>query len=342
MSNVNVRLAGLRILKTEEARCRTGNYLIEPDKATDLPPGVTQVEYLELLAPKLWSLVFQAGDLPRMCNLLCENDLEPSSHIVPLPSKISIDKYRLIIPETLLSSLSETDQAKAERFVPPAQVQNQEPILFRFIKKCYADELMNKGKLRISSFERCRKQEGGCGDRFDKDEGKGVFSIQAGDFTAEFMLQVGGNPLMLCMALSPEARKQKDDVCIEIFDLSALINAVSTALMEKGLTINRIMHGPCSYADRLFVRKCVKSGHAFEKLLRQMFTGPTGFDYHICERIPLNEVGERHYFTKPTRFSEEHEYRIVWDCDSVPKEGKVDVTLKDVQSFCRLYEGHLI
>ena len=339
MSNINVRLAGMRILKTEEARCRSGNYLIEPEKATDLPPGVTQVEYLELLAPKLLSLVFPADDLPRMRELLCENNLEPASHIVPLRAKISIDEYQLVIPETLLGSLSKAEQAKAEKYVPPTQVRYQEPTLFRFIKKCYADELIDKGKLRISSFERCRKQEGGCGDRFDQDEGKGVFSIQAGDFTAEFMLQVGGNPLMLCMSLSPNARKQKDDVCIEIFDLPALIDSVSTALTEKRLAIKRIMHGPCSYADRLFVRKCVKSGHALEKLLEQIYTSPTGFDYDLCETIPLNEIGERHYFTKPMRFSNEHEYRIVWDCDSVPKEGIVDVTLKDVQSFCRLHEN---
>ena len=143
---------------------------------------------------------------------------------------------------------------------------------------------------------------------------------------------------MLCMALSPDARKDKDDVCIEIFDLPALIVAISTGLEDKGITIKRIMHGPCTYADRLFVRKCVKSGHDLEKLLGQVMSGTGRFDYSLCGEIALNEVGDRHYFTKPRQFMEEHEYRIVWDCDCTPKDGKVDVVLENVQSFCRLYE----
>ena len=143
---------------------------------------------------------------------------------------------------------------------------------------------------------------------------------------------------MFCMALSPDARRAKDDVCIEIFDLVALIDAISVGLADKGITIKRIMHGPCSYADRLFVRRCVKSGHDFEKLLGQLMSGTGRFDFNLCGIIPLNEAGEQHYFTKPPQFADEHEYRVVWDCDCTPEDGKIYIVLKNVQSFCRLYE----
>ena len=336
MSNINVRIAGMRIRKTEEAGYVPGGYLIEPDKADDLPPGVTQVEYFEKVAPKLYTLDFKSDNLPRIQKLLSEHNTDSTSFIVP--SKVSIEEFRLIISEDLLGLLTKNEQDRAEPFAPPAQIQYQAPILYRFIKRRYAKELIEEGKLRISSFERCRKCEEGCGERFDQGEGKGVFSIQAGDITGEFVLQVGGNPLMLCTALSPDARKAKNDVCVEIFDLPALIVAISTRLTDKGITIKRIMHGPCTYTDRLFARKCVKSGHDLEKLLGQVMSGTGSFDFNLCGKIALNEFGERHYFTKPRQFADEHEYRIVWDCDCVPEDGKVDVVLENVQSFCRLYE----
>ena len=338
MSNINVRLAGMRVRKTEEAGYVPGGYLIEPDKTDNLPPGVTQVEYLEMIAPKLYMLDFKGDDLPRIQKLLSEHDPDLTSRIVPLRTTVSIKEFRLIIPEALLGVLTKKEQDRAELFVPPTQIQYRVPVLYRFIKRRYAEELIKDGKLRISSFERCRKCEGGCGERFDQGEGKGGFSIQAGDITGEFMLQVGGNPLMLCMALSPDARRSKGDVCIEIFDLFALIAAISAGLAEKGITIKRIMHGPCSYADRLFVRRCVKSGHDLEKLLGQLTSGTGSFDFNLCGKIAFNEVGEQHYFTKPMKFADEHEYRIVWDCDCIPGDGKVDIVLKNVQSFCRLYE----
>lgn len=337
MSNINVKLSGVRIRKTEDEGYVPGGYLIEPEKVPNLPSGATQVEYFELLAPKLFALDFKGTDLPRIQKLLEERDSNHTAHIVPQKVKISVDEYRLILPESLLNMLTKREQARAKVFVPPAQIQYQPPVLYRFIKGRYARELMEEGKIRISSFLRCRKCENGCGERFDQGEGKGLFVVQAGDCTAEFMLQVGGNPLMFCMALSPDARKGKEDECVEIFDLPLLINAISVGLTEAGIKIKRVLHGPCSYADRLFVRKCAKSGQALEKLVGQMVSGK-GFDFHLCGEIPLIEIGDKHYFTKPMSFSDEHEYRVVWDCESVPEDGKIDVVIKDVQSFCRLYK----
>ena len=337
MSNINVKLSGCTIRKTEEEGYVPGGYLIEPKKVPNLPSGVTQVEYFELLAPKLFALDFRGTDLARIQKLLEEHDTNHTAYIVPQKVKIAVDEYRLIIPESLLNILTKRERAKTKIFVPPAQIQYQPPVLYRFIKGRYAKELMEEGKIRISSFERCRKCENGCGERFDQGEGKGVFSVQVGDCTAEFMLQVGGNPLMFCMALSPDARKGKDDVCIEIFDLQLLVNAISVGLIKAGIIIKRVLHGPCSYSDRLFVRKCVRAGHELEKFIDQLTSGK-GLDFHRCGAIPLMEIGDRHYFTKPISFSDEHEYRIVWDCASVPEDGKIDIVLEGVQSFCRLYE----
>ena len=336
MSNINVKLSGVRIRKTEDEGYVPGGYLIEPEKVPNLPSGVTQVEYFELLAPKLFALDFKGTDLPRIQKLLEERDSNHTAHIVPQKVKMSVDEYRLILPESLLNMLTKREQARAKVFVPPAQIQYQPPVLYRFIKGRYARELMEEGKIRISSFLRCRKCENGCGERFDQGEGKGLFVVQAGDCTAEFMLQVGGNPLMFCMALSPDARKERDDVCIEIFDLPLLINAISASLAKEGIKIKRVMHGPCSYSDRLFVRRCVRAGYEFEKFIDQLISG-RGLDFHRCGEIPLMEIGDRHYFTKPMRFSDEHEYRIVWDCDSVPEDGKMDIVIEGAQSFCRLY-----
>ena len=160
-----------------------------------------------------------------------------------------------------------------------------------------------------------------------------MFAIQAGDCIAEFDIQVGGNPLMLCSSLNVNAKHNVEDACIEIFDLPAMISEITEGLRAKGLRIKRLQHGPCNYSDRLFVRKCAKVGSDLAQLLNGLMGNR--IDLEMCARMPLMEIGNKHYFTKPVNFANEHEYRIVWDCENVPPAGSVKVMLKDPSAYCR-------
>ena len=108
-------------------------------------------------------------------------------------------EYELVIKESQVAKLPVEHQHLAKEKPPPSIGLYEVPVLYRFIPKEYAESFFAKGELMISSFERCRKKEGGCGDRHDKDEGKGIFAIRAGDCVTEFDIQVGA--IRSCYAL---------------------------------------------------------------------------------------------------------------------------------------------
>ena len=333
MTGIRVRLSGFRVIRGDTAAYapREHKRTLSPE---ELPAGVVPVEYFEFGNEKLLAIRRPAEEVSVLERIAIDLKLDPRECIRPKKVEVYDLEYELVINESLVSKLPSKYRDGIKEIPPPSYGLYESPVLYRFIPRKYAQRLFSLGELLISSFERCRKDEGGCGDRHDKDEGKGMFAIQAGDCVAEFDIQVGGNPLMLCSSLNVNAKHNSDDACIEIFDLPGMINEITEGLHAKGLRIKRIQHGPCNYANRLFVRKCAKTGSGLSQLLNSVLLG-NSFDLEMCARMPLMEVGNKHYFTKPVRFAEEHEYRIVWDCENVPSDGSVLVTLKDPSAYCR-------
>lgn len=332
MTDIRVRLCGFRLI-----RCDAAAYVSQKQQRVlspgELPAGVVPVEYFELGHEKLLAIRRPAEELSVLEGIATDLKLNPCECIRPAKVRIYDLEYELVIKESLVTKLPAKYRDGIKEKPPPSCGLYETPVLYRFIPKQYAQTLFSSGELQISSFERCRKDEGGCGDRHDKDEGNGVFAIQAGDYVAEFDIQVGGNPLMLCTSLNVNAKHNQEDACIEIFDLPAMVNEITEGLHAKGLRIKRIQHGPCNYANRLFVRKCAKIGSSLAQLLNGLIGN--GLDFEMCARMPLMEIGNKHYFTKPVNFANEHEYRIVWDCENVPLDGSVIVTLKDPSAYCR-------
>jgi len=333
MTNIRVRLTGVRVRIAGAVVDEPPKLMPAPVMPDKLPAGAVPVEYFEFGYEKSFSIRRPAEEVSELERIARDLRLNPSECIRPSKVRIWDREYELVIKESQVAKLPVKYQHLAKEKSPPSFGLYEVPVLYRFIPKEYAESLFAKGELMISSFERCRKDEGGCGDRHDKDEGKGTFAIEAGDCVAEFDVQVGGNPLMLCTSLNVNAKHNQGDACIEIFDLTTLINEITEGLLAKGLLIRRIQHGPCNYANRLFVRKSVKTGSGFPELIGGLING--AFDFEMCAKMPLEEVGNKHYFTKPVNFATEHEYRIVWDCDNVPADGCVIVTLKDPSAYCR-------
>lgn len=332
MTDIRVRLCGVRI-----RRCDTAAYVPQEQPRAfspgDLPAGVVPVEYFEFGHEKLFAIRRPAEEISVLERIATDLKLNPRECIRPKKVRVYDEEYELVIKESLVPKLSLKDRDGLKEMPPPSYGLYESPVLYRFIPRKYAQRLFSLGELQISSFERCRKDESGCGNRHDKDEGKGMFAIQAGDCVVEFDIQVGGNPLMLCSSLNVNAKHNEEDACIEIFDLPAMISEITEGLRANGLRIKRLQHGPCNYSDRLFVRKCAKVGSDLAQLLNGLMSNR--FDFEMCARMPLMEIGNKHYFTKPVNFANEHEYRIVWDCENVPSTGSVIVMLKDPSAYCR-------
>lgn len=332
MTDIRVRLCGVRII-----RCGADAYVPQVHKRAfspmELPAGAVPVEYFEFGHEKLLAIRRPAEEISILERIATDLKLNPRECIRPAKVRIYDLEYELIIKESLVAKLPSKYRDGIKEIPPPSCGLYEAPVLYRFIPRKYAERLFSLGELQISSYERCRKDEGGCGDRHDKDEGKGMFTIQTGGCVAEFDVQVGGNPLMLCASLNVNAKHNKEDACIEIFDLPAMITEITEGLRAKGLRIKRIQHGPCNYANRLFVRKCAKVGSSLAQFLNDLTED--SLDFEMCARMPLKEIGNKHYFTKPVNFANEHEYRIVWDCENVPAAGSVIVTLKDPCAYCK-------
>ncbi len=334
MTNIRVRLTRVRVGIAGATDNEPPTSMLAPVMPDKFPAGVIPVEYLEFGHEKMFSIRRPAEEISDLERMAKDLELNPSECIRPSKVRIWDLEYELVIQESQVAKLPTKYQHSAKEKPPPSFGLYEVPVLYRFIPQKYAESLFAKGELMISSFERCRKEEGGCGDRHDNDEGKGTFAIQAGDCVAEFDIQVGGNPLMLCTSLNVNAKHSQEDACIEIFDLPGMIKEITEGLYAKGLRIKRIQHSPCNYSDRLFVRRCAKTGSGLAQLLNGLIGG-NGFDFELCARLPLMEVGNKHYFTKPIDFANEHEYRIVWDCENVPSTGSIIVTLKDPSAYCR-------
>ena len=333
MTNIRVRLTGVRVRIVGAVADEPPTPMPAPVMPDKLPAGVVPVEYFEFGHERVFAIRLPAEEISELERIARDLKLNPIECIHPSKVRVWDREYELVIKESLVAKLPVKYQHLAKEKPPPTFGFYEVPVLYRFIPKEYAESLFAKGELMISSFERCRKDEGGCGDRHDKDEGKGTYTIQAGDCVAEFDIQVGGNPLMLCTSLNIDAKHNQGDACIEIFDLPAMINEITEGLRAKGLLVRRIQHGPCNYANRLFVRKCVRTVSSLAELMKGLMDG--AFDFEMCAKMPLVEVGNKHYFTKPVNFATEHEYRIVWDCDNAPSDGRVIVPLKDPSAYCR-------
>lgn len=167
--------------------------------------------------------------------------------------------------------------------------------LYRFVPEQYIDDFVRKGRIWLSTFDRCQRLEDE--NRTDGNEGRVEFYHDAKKIAHA---HVGKNGYLLCASTTPFASGSKPNQrCVYIQDLPGLANAITKALRDKKIKVSAVIQGPCIYTDHR-VHLDYDPDRTPEEL----------------EKI-LTAFGDRVYFLKDAlpKFVVEHEYRVVWLTD---------------------------
>lgn len=199
-----------------------------------------------------------------------------------------------VIPllEQDLGLLCEEDRNRVELMRDEGIERDCAPLVWRFLEDQYIEEFFSEGKLRLSTFNRCKKLEA---SRADSQEGNaGWYNMHGRKFAS---LRVGDNAFLLCTSLSPFAANPKSlKNLLFIKDLQGLTREITRAIRAKGFDVCAIVEGPCTYSSRCFMTEDVYQ--RTDENLHKLFGAP----------------GDRLYFAKDARpsYMHEWEYRVLW------------------------------
>lgn len=211
------------------------------------------------------------------------------------------------------------------------------PVLYRFIEERYIDEFLNDGKLMISTIRRCRAMENS--ERADKHESEYHYVFVDGEEKCALDARVADNAFVLCTSLTQCAMHKNEHLqCLELHNVELLVDEITSQLRGAGYDVCEVMAGPCNYAEKGRVIDLRGSGVSVSDLLmRGGEEGQLKADSRKVDRV-LEVLGRgAFYTTKDFRFLPEHEYRILWLCQSAVPKDPVFVTIPDPCRFgCKI------
>ena len=225
-----------------------------------------------------------------------------------------------------------TDSDRNELFVAHIP-----PILYRFIEERYIDEFLDTGRLQISTIPKCRKLE----NENRRDPTESVYGYVFLDENGSHQLQakVGENAFVLCASLSQAAYHKKEiKACLELRCIDQLAIEIASQLKLAGFDICEILSGPCIYAQKMRLIDLRGSGESFNSLIMaQDEKGQLNVDNKKVDDI-LGRLGRgAFYTTKELCFMNEHEYRIMWLCQSAVPDEYVYVTIPNPERYgCKI------
>lgn len=217
------------------------------------------------------------------------------------------------------------------------EIQHCVPVLYRFMEEQHIDEFLNDGKLMISTIRRCRALENP--DRADGHEAEYnyVFGDESGEYSLE--ARVADNAFVLCTSLTPCAKHKHEHLfCLELHNVELLVDEINSQLRGAGYDVCEVMAGPCNYAERGREIDLKRAGVLFHDLIMQRDeVGQLRVDSLKVDKV-LGVLGRgAFYTTKDYRFIAEHEYRILWLCQSDVPIDPVFVTISDPCRFgCKI------
>lgn len=211
------------------------------------------------------------------------------------------------------------------------------PVLYRFIEERYIDEFINEGKLMISTIPRCRNLENS--KRNDKYEAVYGYNFIDEEGAHSLDAIVGENAFVLCTSLTQCAEHEKGYTwCLELHNVGKLVDEITNQLRQIGYDVCEVLSGPCNYAMKRREISLKRSGEKFSDLV--MDIGDDGL--LSVNNKKVNDVLRRlgvgaFYTTKDFGFVNEHEYRILWLCQSAVPRDPVFVWIQNPLLFgCKI------
>lgn len=308
------------------------------DEYHQLPEGYTLIEYIEYRPKQEQLYAFgqfekykEALELAKRIDASCGKNV-CNINCFQVPENVL---FSVVFPESVFEKASFLKKDDCFRHELPTNVIYNTPILYRFIEKQYVDEFFKTGKLKLTTFENCKRLEDD--NRKDTKEGQGELFGYDGDIKMQIGFGVGGDAIMLCTSLYNEyedASGNKFDKYIEIFDVQGLLFAIADQLTKNGYVIKSILFGPCFYSKKES-HGAVQSAAFREKLYKEQ-----RFDWNEMMRIAKTIGGNNMYFQKPVDKRFENEFRLLWIVDNLEKDKDIFVTIPHPEAYCKLIDNN--
>ena len=308
------------------------------DDKIQLPEGYIPVEYIEYRPKQEQLFAFgqferfkEALELAKRINASFGKDICKITNI-QIPENVL---FCVIFPESVFEKVDYINREDCTVCKTPTNVIYNIPILYRFldIKGEYVDMFFEKGILKLTTFDNCKKLEDG--NRKDTKEGQCELFGYDGNIKMEIGFGVGSDAIMLCTSLCSEYKDKKGTFYtkyIEIFDVQGLLLAIAEQLTKNGYVIKSILLGPCFYTKKEF-HNTVCSETFREKLDKEHV-----FDWDEMSKIANTIGGDNMFFQKPIDKRFENEFRLLWIVDNIKKDQDIFVTIPHPEAYCRLID----
>lgn len=311
------------------------------ERNNQLPEGYTPIEFIEyrpkqgqLFAFGQFERFKEALELAKRINASFGNDICKITNI-QIPENVL---FCVIFPESVFEKVDYINREECTMCETPTNVVYNIPILYRFldIKGEFVDMFFETGKLKLTTFEKCKELEDE--NRKDTKEGRSKLFGYDGDIKMEIGVGVGSDAIMLCTSLCSEYKDDKGAIYtkfIEIYDAQGLLFAIADQLTKSGYVINNILLGPCFYTKKEF-HNAVCSEKFREKLDKEKV-----FDWDEMAIIANTISGYNVFFQKPIDKRLENEFRLLWIVDNIKKDQDISVTIPHPEAYCRLIDNSI-
>ena len=193
-------------------------------KDIQLPEGYTPVEYIEYQPKQEQLFAFgqferykEALELEKRINASFGKDICKITY-TQIPENML---FSVVFPESVFEKVDYINKEECTRCKTPTNMVYNIPLLYRFldIKGEYVDMFFEKGILKLTTFDNCKKLEDE--NRKDTKEGQSELFGYEGDIKMEIGFGVGSDAILLCTSLCSEYKDDKGAIYtkfIEIFD----------------------------------------------------------------------------------------------------------------------------
>jgi len=203
------------------------------------------------------------------------------------------------------------------------------PMLFRYLELEWVDEFFKTGKLRLSSFKKFHKHDDE--QRGDTSEGSNSIFGNSPDHHLFAVTHSGNDAFVLSTSLTFNEQLYIDfkvDSCFVIEKPLEFMDCIIRAIPEfKGIN-----YGPCLYQPEKIIQRKIPSFN-MDSIKCDENSNNVDMDkmFNLINQVGGNDV----LFSKTIKYSNQHEYRILWHSFSDTMPDYIDVFVPEARVFCK-------
>ena len=244
-------------------------------------------------------------------------------------------EYKVVAPHGMVGIINQIESLNWRMAAEHTVYKNSEvpKVLYRDLGKAdFVNDLIKKGSLLLSTFKQCRTLENEA--RRDKHELRNIVKIIENEKIMETDIGFDDSLLVLCTTFSPPDENKDNSTLIRITDVNGFHGEITRALNERGLFVSEVVHGYCTYNDKIisietdnFVTDFCKGVDSTGKFLGEKL------GYFIKDTVENDII-----MNKPEEFRHEKEYRFVWKLTSSFEKENLIIENLDLAKYCEVVE----